>query len=301
MFGSLVFLLPFEHEGGNLFLRHRSQEFDFDGASLLKKASPASVAYVAFFSDVEHEVARVISGYRVTITFNLYFSSSRGAAITKTPPENQPEPPFKAALKKYLADEKFKADHPYLGFGLAHAYPFKSAISRPDELQLKGPDAVLIRTLSELQVPFEYYLLYRESSRLNPYGCPFRILSRSIIDGLEDRGSGSEEVPWKDLMQGVPYFVWEGDPKEILKKPGNWRFSEWLYRWHDDKTKFRNISVDWITEPKEEYVDRSVVMAYGNESSLEFYYHHLCVMAKIAPGDVRYDVEDSEEEEEEQE
>ena len=67
MFGSLVCLLPSSHEGGNLLLRHRDREFTFDGQALLQEAPPASIAWVAFFGDVEHEVAFVTSGHRITI------------------------------------------------------------------------------------------------------------------------------------------------------------------------------------------------------------------------------------------
>ena len=38
------------------------------------------IDYVAFFSDVEHEVAPVISGHRVTLTYNLYFDNAEGTA-----------------------------------------------------------------------------------------------------------------------------------------------------------------------------------------------------------------------------
>jgi 2OG-Fe(II) oxygenase superfamily len=80
MFGSLVIVFPTPHEGGGLFLRHRGHEWIFDSGkeltdAALEKRQP-SIAYVAFFSDIEHEVAPVISGYRVTLTFNLYIDAS---------------------------------------------------------------------------------------------------------------------------------------------------------------------------------------------------------------------------------
>src|SRR6201996_3395291 len=78
MFGSLVIILPTKHEGGSLLLKHSSAHFHFDGASLLSphlsEQGTQSFAYVAFYSDVEHEVAEVTSGHRVTITYNLYFN-----------------------------------------------------------------------------------------------------------------------------------------------------------------------------------------------------------------------------------
>ncbi len=60
MFGALVFALPFEHEGGNLVLRHRTRAFTFDTPALLQAASSpnssASVENEAIYSAVEHNV-----------------------------------------------------------------------------------------------------------------------------------------------------------------------------------------------------------------------------------------------------
>ena len=74
MFGSLVVVLPAPHEGGELALRHDGKEWTFDATKLLAGRTDA-VAYVAFFSDVEHEVLPVRSGHRVTLTYNLYYGT----------------------------------------------------------------------------------------------------------------------------------------------------------------------------------------------------------------------------------
>ena len=73
MFGSLVVVFPTLHDGGALLLRHRGQEWTFDSGKALAAADQPSIGYVAFFSDIEHEVTPVISGHRVTLTYNLYF------------------------------------------------------------------------------------------------------------------------------------------------------------------------------------------------------------------------------------
>ena len=72
MFGSLVLVFPTPHEGGELVLRHDSKDWTFDAAHILS-GTARSVAYIAFFSDVEHEVLPVKSGHRVTLTYNLYY------------------------------------------------------------------------------------------------------------------------------------------------------------------------------------------------------------------------------------
>ncbi len=74
MFGSLVLVFPAPHEGGALVLCHGGDETAFDSGAMLKDAKKEpSIAYVAFFSDVEHEVLPVTAGHRVTLTYNLYF------------------------------------------------------------------------------------------------------------------------------------------------------------------------------------------------------------------------------------
>jgi hypothetical protein len=53
--------------------RHRGQGWIFDSDQAFAAKGRPSIGYVAFFSDVEHEVAPVISGHRITLTYNLYF------------------------------------------------------------------------------------------------------------------------------------------------------------------------------------------------------------------------------------
>ena len=68
MFGSLVVCLPSQFTGGALVTRH---QLTFDWSS-----SPGSAQWASFFSDVEHEVLPVTSGHRVTLTYNLYQSTT---------------------------------------------------------------------------------------------------------------------------------------------------------------------------------------------------------------------------------
>ncbi|THH26453.1 hypothetical protein EUX98_g7738 [Antrodiella citrinella] len=72
MFGSLVIVFPTKHEGGALILRDYDEEWTFDSAKIISEHDGLCVGYAAFYSDVEHEVAVVQSGYRVTLTYNLY-------------------------------------------------------------------------------------------------------------------------------------------------------------------------------------------------------------------------------------
>ena len=71
MFGSLVVCLPSQFTGGSLLTRHHDQEVAYDWSS--PTSDPVQhIQWAAFFSDVEHEVLPVTSGYRATLTYILY-------------------------------------------------------------------------------------------------------------------------------------------------------------------------------------------------------------------------------------
>jgi hypothetical protein len=75
MVGSLVVVLPTQHEGGQFVLRKDRKEWTIDFAEKFAAATEPSICFVAFFGDVEHEVLPVTSGYRVTLTYNLYYET----------------------------------------------------------------------------------------------------------------------------------------------------------------------------------------------------------------------------------
>lgn len=73
MFGSIVVVLPTAFKGGELALRHEGKEFKYDYASMIDNmgsdGDAGTVGWVAFYSDIEHEVLPVTEGYRVTLTY----------------------------------------------------------------------------------------------------------------------------------------------------------------------------------------------------------------------------------------
>lgn len=272
MFGSLVIVLPFTHKGGNLLLRHRGREFDFDGSALLQDSSVPSVAYAAFFGDVEHEVLPVESGNRVTVTYNIYFDKDRRppVPIIQSFIDGQLEHPFKTALRTFLEDESARRLHPFLGFGLNHAYPVESAIAKEGDLNLKGSDAILIHILNELNVKFQFYLLYCE--KIDNDKCPFRVLSQQIVEGDENR----DGELFYDLAEDS-FLVWHRDEPSQDSRC----YSTWYDMYDSDRDLFKTRTVNWITEPTDESLDRSMILAYGNEHSIGYMYHHLCVVADL--------------------
>ena len=162
MLGSLVLIYPTPHEGGELVLRHKNREWKFDAHSLTLSQSSPSLAYVAFYSDIEHEVLKVTGGRRVTITYNLYLVN----------PVSKPETPaiapdlnsisnLQTTLQGLIKSPEFLPSGGTLGFGLAHLYPvtFETKLQEMASY-LKGEDAHVYRACRELQLQPSLRMIY---------------------------------------------------------------------------------------------------------------------------------------------
>jgi hypothetical protein len=169
MFGTLVVIFPAPHEGGTLVFRHLGEEWTFDSSTVLSAAGPASIAYAAFFSDVEHEVLPVTSGHRITLTYKLYFVYDKRASakdlVSEPPPLPQEEIQwkFRSGFEAILKDPEFLPGGGTVGFGMRHVYPIKA---RHDGLQhiyglLKDSDATVYQSLRALGLEPILYLNYR--------------------------------------------------------------------------------------------------------------------------------------------
>lgn len=270
MFGSLVLVFPTEHEGGALYLRHNHQEWVFDSAKLIAEAKSSATAtnekqshvgYVAFFSDVDHEVAKVISGHRVTITYNLYFKDEEPVVenISMFPPI---ETNFRTALKSALDDEGFLPDGGFLGFGLSHEYPIETGpeIVYTDKVELiarylKGGDAVIRRVCKSLGLKTKIMLDF-------------------------DVGVGSEFLHDTDLRNDrltlKPYededfidFIW----RRPMREGNSYRIN------HQDRTP--DFEVLWVSDPHVFNQVKLPYLAMGNEPILTIQYGKFCFLVEV--------------------
>ena len=64
MIGTLVVTLPSSYTGGELVVEHNEERKAYRG-------SKTALSLVAFYADCRHEVLKVVSGYRITLTYNL--------------------------------------------------------------------------------------------------------------------------------------------------------------------------------------------------------------------------------------
>jgi hypothetical protein len=258
MFGSLVIVFPTPHEGGALLLRHGDQEWTFDSGQALATNREPSIGYVAFFSDIEHEVAPVISGHRITLTYNLYFDDGPvpGKGVPHLQPEN--EGAFHEVFKGLLEDPEFLPDGGTLGFGLRHVYPIEKKLKQVHNV-LKGSDAVVYQSVRALGFEPMLYLYYRQEYDDEGH-------EGVIIDKLAKWPRKGGDTRDNILLQEGGISV-DTSPDQDSRK---------------DREK-----VEWVTPVTEFNRQKSEFLHYGNNSSLEWAYGDVCLIVRIGAAEDR--------------
>jgi hypothetical protein len=269
MFGSLVVVFPTPHEGGALFLRHRGQEWVFDSGRELTALRQPSIGYVAFFSDVEHEVAPVISGHRVTLTYNLYFDDVDGPGSSKdsvsdhlslSPTVNKNA--FRESFQAMLENPEFLADGGTLAFGLRHVYPISDDEENPAPLEpvyraLKGSDAIVYQTVHALGFQPMLYMYYEWETTMG-------VLEGSVIDKVIDF----------KYRHGYDITRLVRDRGGIVVSQENWEV--------DEEYGYENPErVEWVTPVTTFNRKERAFATYGNEPTLEVAYADLCLFVRI--------------------
>ncbi|RPD54595.1 hypothetical protein L227DRAFT_604004 [Lentinus tigrinus ALCF2SS1-6] len=290
MFGSLVIVFPTPHEGGALILRHEGKEWIFDAAQVLASSPSKRIAYVAFFSDVEHEVTRVLSGHRVTITYNLYWAGPPRVApppgLSVLHPLRESPSEVESILSVLLADPAFLPDGGTLGFGLRHAYPFPRVWdgSMEDPLVsleewLKGGDAALFQAVEAQSLEPLLRLVYE--SELCP---PLVIMMDHMIDPSW----------WNETLEDVEYVLLHdrGGVGLVAKQFGPSRKKRRDNGYDSDRV-FRAreaVDVHWVNKCEKWNGVCSEYIAYGNESSIAYLYMRIALLVDVGPAGNRTDI-----------
>ena len=282
MFASLVLIFPTPHEGGELAFRHKGKEWIFDASKTLAESnsvsnsSKANVAYVAFFSDVEHEVFKVTSGHRITITYNLYYDSTGHSKLNaedtmRTSRLSYVEEAFKARLEEILRDESFLPDGGYLGFGLIHKYPTLPYGKEASIFNcLKGNDALVQRVFADVGLKPRPRLLYREGDRIQillPHDVRLDgigIESESLSEALLDDYTGT-------MIQNIDYE----NRKTSKGRP--------------------RYDIHWVTNVTDFNDVEEVYATYGNEAIASYLYASFCLTVQIGKPGTRTEYEEIDE------
>ncbi|KAF9475380.1 hypothetical protein BDN70DRAFT_908169 [Pholiota conissans] len=290
MFGSLVVVLPTPHTGGTLLFRHSNIEHVFDSAAAVSTSSPESprAAFAAFFSDVEHEVAEVISGYRVTLTYNLYDTAPEAEAETFMTPaiagvsiqdEDRMLSVLKGDLASVLNAPTFLPDGGLLAFELAYKYPFDHHSTQLSyfEQHLKSTDALLKRACDESGLKASLKVLYRVKKNKSDAYCflnKFHSFDYAMVeDGLAEYLSHCE----KGVIVGYD-----------VAAPPNLNIRDWQnppapldLECYARGTEILGVAWAKAGESKNAFEDK--YMAYGNEASIGCAYAKVCLVARIKP------------------
>jgi hypothetical protein len=262
MFGSLVIVFPSPHEGGALLLRHRGQEWTFDSGEALAAANDQpSIGYVAFFSDIEHEVTPVTSGHRITLTYNLYFDDGGPVSPNDAVSEHliSPRPPnqvrFRDAFVALLENPEFLADGGTLGFGLRHVYPIKDDLNHVYKI-LKGSDVVVYQSVLALGYEPVLYVYYDKRG----------VMIDKLVDlsAWMDAFCSDEGPEVRDVvhMEGGVLVYPEGEPVAVDDSPEG---------------------VEWVTPvTKFNRQEDAVIIGYmGNEPGMEWAYGDVCLVVRV--------------------
>jgi len=266
MLGTLVIIFPTPHEGGSLLVRDGVQEWSFDPGRELTTAPTPTIGYAALLHDVEHEVAPITSGHRVTLTYNLCLEVD-GPTYPASGPFSLPayERTFQETLEALLENPEFLAYGGTLGFGLRHVYPVRRETKHVYGL-LKASDAVLYRSFRALGFQPALYLYYEwwKHSAHSATG--------ALIDHRMDFGNYALEE--FDLTRAV--FAKGG----IMVCRGDSYTADDVD--DDDNEYERPVKVDWVTRVTTFNRQESAYMiSYGNEPSLELTYWDLCLIVRI--------------------
>ncbi|KAI0643322.1 hypothetical protein C8Q79DRAFT_172047 [Trametes meyenii] len=287
MFGSLVVVFPTPHEGGELVLRHDGKEWAFDAASLLS-ATQCSIAFAAFFSDVEHEVLQVTSGHRVTVTYNLYWATTDDSGaptpgLTVIEPANANAPKVEQALAAFLDDPDVLPNGGVLGFGLRHAYPvpaeWEAGILNKLRGWLKGADAALFRACEALSLEPLLRLVHEGSER----DTKKLIILEDLVDHVSDDWSVDNHLMYN--AGGVRVFRKYFYPEPRAEKRRR------TVRYPGPESRRRPfVAVHWVTERAEVNVMRQDFLAYGNEAYNDSLYVLVSLFVDVGPAGNRADI-----------
>ncbi|KAK7046409.1 Fe2OG dioxygenase domain-containing protein [Favolaschia claudopus] len=300
MIGSLVVIFPTSHQGGGLTLEHDGAAWTFDSAAELAAATnKPAVAYVAFYSDVTHAVEPVISGHRVTLTYNLFLRDeferpNAPDGVVRIIPSHSPDRVFEDTLRALLANSHFLPNGGFLAFGLSHQYPMPSEpeglgwdrkyhhiIYPPSRLPpllqlLKGSDARIRAASQRAGLQTHVKLLYDSGEKYYSPGNDVLVDDVLNMNEVYDEDGG--------LMRDIERYgvILERDEErmEDLRAKRGRRMDE-EKAGKKKKKEVVKTAVHWVTKISELNRASSHYIAYGNEASVGHIYGNAGLFVEV--------------------
>ena len=289
-----MIVYPTAHRGGELVLRHKGREWNFDTNALTSSLSSPSLSYVAFYSDIEHEVLKVTEGSRVTLTYNLYLTpnsptsrvpgpSDPSTASVKPIPKDTTN--FQAALRQSLKNPEFLPEGGTLAFNLAHLYPvtFDTKLKEMTAY-LKGEDAHIYQSCLGLKLEPTLQMIYADRSVWSTWrqGPEHGVMMEAVV-----------KTDWYD------YQTWSYEDNLIEELGGipvnlsNHSFASNLRYWDErdedtDEPGGVCEQLTWLTDfSKSANALEDAVVSYGNDATVKHIYCSPCLIVRIGPASDR--------------
>ncbi|RXW16208.1 hypothetical protein EST38_g9649 [Candolleomyces aberdarensis] len=253
LFATLVVVFPTVHTGGNLLIGKEGSLLNFDSSKLLfdSESQSPQFAFAAFYSDIEHELLPVESGYRITLTYNLHLAETQ-VGFTKSISLDPPLNTLVVTLCALMVAKDVLPTGGALGFGLLYKYPVD-----PKDLDLaqftralKGNDALVRMACERIGLKVAVKVFYNWN------------YDEYIADNTQDERRQSYE---------------ERSLSQILKSIGGRRIYSPYYYTTDEDT----LSILWVTPKKRMVPADASFMTYGNEYTMKYLYGDLVLVAEF--------------------
>ncbi|KAH7166480.1 hypothetical protein EDB81DRAFT_285274 [Dactylonectria macrodidyma] len=277
--GSLVVCLPHEHQGGQLAVRHGGREIVFNWAD----AKAPSIQWAAFFSDCEHEVFEVTKGHRLTLTYNLFWTSYGPALMANSLGTlDQESFHFFGTLKSLLDCPTFLPRGGLLGFTCTHAYPHTSGSSM-DNLHhmLKGLDMMVYQALRQLTGAAKITTVldeqdYKDNISEGQY--TYQVKASLDIESDDDEGLHESHALIAKSLRPVVLsddHDYESETLNPAEIPVSHRNSDPMYP--------RRV-VTWLNYAPNSRTYKELAVAfitYGNQPGIDAYYSSAVIIAEV--------------------
>ena len=229
MLGTLVVCLPSQFSNGAFVVKHHGvfQTYDW-GDAISDQAEPTRIHWAALFGDVDHQIERVWSGLRVTLTYLI----RRGANIGRSavPGREALNTLVRQKLRALLDDRRFLAKGGTIAFPCSHLYHQDARfqrkqrpISRQTVSSLKGRDhvvaaAAMAEGLEVTLCPYMIETCADETWQLDHFPTP---RERAALDDRMDPWDLEEALPIRASSDDAGDFdvVWVDPPPHFNGQP----------------------------------------------------------------------------------
>ena len=249
MFGSLVICLPTHFTGGALVLKKDDNIKRFDWDKNCDK-----IQWAAFFGDIVHNVEKVTSGNRITLTYKLYNSNY---IPSDTCVKQNVVSELDILNFKTFIDNVCKIGIDKIGIGCKYMYTMSESykINNANSLaDLKGSDAILFELLSKI-------------------GMDPKVESITFDEKDDDEDNSGEDDSDETFKYG---HFWITNPEDNVDDNDSHGDDHNDY-FISNKYTYKRVSekIKWINNPKEgeRGISGKGRFVYGNypASSQEFY------------------------------